>query len=63
MSVISLVTTGGVSADRFGTAPGGGYAPWWGDLAELIVYDGALSDAQRIAVEDYLNLRYRIFLR
>jgi NADPH:quinone reductase-like Zn-dependent oxidoreductase len=32
-----VVTTGGTTADRFGTAPGGGYSPWWGDLAELVL--------------------------
>jgi hypothetical protein len=58
ISVISLVTTGDTSADRFGTAPGGSYAPWWGDLAELIVYDRPLTTDERAAVEGYLRTRY-----
>ena len=61
MSVISLVTTGPVTASNF--AYNGGNQFWWGDLAELIVYDTALSDADRRRVEDYLNARYHLFLR
>jgi hypothetical protein len=61
MSVVSLVTTGNTSADRFGF--GNSQAFWWGDLAELIIYDRPLTDVERIQVEDYLNARYGIFLR
>ena len=43
MAVVSLVTTAAVSADKFG--PSSGSAAWSGDLAELIVYDQALSAA------------------
>jgi hypothetical protein len=62
MSVLSWVTAGsGRTADGFG----GGYAtsPWQGDLAELIVYDRALDAAEVRQIEDYLNARYRLFLR
>jgi Fibronectin type III domain/Bacterial TSP3 repeat len=31
---------------------------WSGDLAELLVYDRALTDAERVTVENYLNRRY-----
>jgi hypothetical protein len=56
MSVVSLVTTGNATADRFGEAY---YSvPWWGDLAELIVYDRALDPGERKAVEDYLLAKY-----
>jgi hypothetical protein len=33
---------------------------WSGDLAELLVYDRALTDAERVKVENYLNRRYVI---
>jgi hypothetical protein len=62
MSVLSVVTTGNVSADRFGSGNAAGRY-WWGDLAELVIYDRALSAAEVRQVEDYLNGRYRIFLR
>jgi hypothetical protein len=61
MAVVSLVTTGAVSADKFGASSGS--SPWSGDLAELIVYDRALSAAEVTQVEDYLNARYRLFVR
>jgi hypothetical protein len=61
MSLISLVTTGGVRANNFGRAYT--QSNWWGDLAELVVYDRALSDQERRSVEDYLNARYHLFLR
>jgi hypothetical protein len=61
MSVISLVTSGSVGAVQFGEAPNS--SPWLGDLAELIVYDRALSTVEVRAVEDYLNAKYRFFVR
>jgi hypothetical protein len=63
MAIISMVTTpnGTVSADNFGFPRD--ISPWWGDLAELVIYDVALGDTERRMVEDYLNNRYRIFTR
>jgi hypothetical protein len=61
LSVVSLVTaptTGSIRADRFGTANLS--AGWYGDLAELIVYDTALSAEDRLAIERYLGARYGI---
>ena len=59
-SVVSLVTTGPVTADSFGR----GYSTvrWNGELAELIIYDRALTRTERKAVEDYLALRYNTFV-
>jgi PA14 domain-containing protein/chitobiase/beta-hexosaminidase-like protein/Big-like domain-containing protein/carboxypeptidase family protein len=59
MSVISLVTTANVRASNFAQAAGYGSWPWWGDLAELIIYDRPLSSGDRQAVEDYLVRKYR----
>lgn len=59
MSIVSLVTTGPVIANSFAADRVYG-RHWWGDLAELVVYDTALSDADRRAVEQYLAARYGI---
>src|SRR5262249_49777491 len=56
ISVLSLVTTGDVSASNFGWS--NGYSPWHGDLAELVVYDRALGADERKQVEDYLRIQY-----
>ena len=56
MSVVSLVTTGDVQANRFGSARY--VTPWHGDLAELIVYDRPLGAGERRRVEDYLLAKY-----
>lgn len=35
---------------------------WWnGDILEIIIYDTALSDNDRIRVENYLNSKYALF--
>src|SRR5262249_35296298 len=56
LSVISLVTTGDTRASNFGRARD--WDLWWGDLAELIVYDRPLSSVERKAIEDYLQVKY-----
>jgi hypothetical protein len=56
MSVLSVVTTGAVLADRL--FQNAGVQFWKGDLAELILYDRPLTDAERKSVEDYLALKY-----
>jgi hypothetical protein len=58
-AVVSLVTTDVTSADRFGTNPLAG-SSWWGDLAELVIYDRVLSASEIQQVEDYLTAKYRI---
>ena len=58
LSVVSVVTTGNVPAQKFGEANSS--QPWLGDLAELIVYDRALTAAERKGVEDYLLAKYGI---
>jgi hypothetical protein len=57
MSVLSVVTTGPVTADRFGSGNGPNRG-WWGDLAELVIYDRPLDAAERKSVEDYLRIKY-----
>jgi hypothetical protein len=59
--VISVVTNGPVTAANFSADRTNG-RHWQGDLAELIVYDVALSPTDRRAVEEYLAARYGITL-
>jgi hypothetical protein len=59
MSVISLITTGNVSADAFSRDRSYG-RHWWGDLAELIIYDRAVTPAERTQIEGYLLAKYEI---
>jgi len=57
MSIISLVMpSGSATAGNFAWSPG--YSPWQGDLAELVLYDTALSTENRKKVEDYLRIKY-----
>ncbi len=60
MSVVSVVTTGDTRASDFGATGSGSGSPWLGDLAELIVYEAAVSDGDRKKVEQYLGARYGI---
>ena len=61
LSVISLVTTAIVTADAFSRDRTNFGRTWWGDLAELIVYERALTQAERKSVEDYLALKYGLY--
>ena len=56
MSVLSVLTTAGVTADRLFS--GKSNYPWLGDIAELVVYDQPLTASQRTSVEHYLALKY-----
>lgn len=62
MSILSLRTTGVVYAsnmadDRDGLCPNRG---WAGDIAEVIIYNRALSDAEIYSIERYLSIKYHI---
>jgi len=58
-SIISFVTAGNANADRFGNDRNLG-RNWPGDYLELIIYSTALSDADRMTVENYLSVKYSI---
>jgi hypothetical protein len=60
MSVLSVLTTAGVTADRLFS--GKSNYPWLGDVAELIVYTQPLTASQRKSIEDYLTLKYAPFV-
>jgi hypothetical protein len=61
LSVLSVVTTGDVTASTFSKDRTYDYS-WWGDLAELVIYERALSASEVAAVETYLAARYGIGL-
>jgi hypothetical protein len=56
----SPVDFGGVGGPNIGTINNGGNGFYNGDLAELIIYDGRLSNADVEAVENYLRNEYSI---
>jgi hypothetical protein len=60
LSVVSLVTTSAATASLLGTTFGGSSEFWWGDLAEVIIYDRALTSAERSRVDGYLTAKYGI---
>jgi hypothetical protein len=60
LSIVSLTTTGPVTASSFANDRNVGAQIWSGNLAELIVYDAPLTSQDRQAVERYLGARYGI---
>jgi PKD repeat protein len=57
-ALISLVTTANVEADNFTYDRLNAGRVWDGDLAELVVYNQALSSADLVKVENYLKNKY-----
>jgi len=58
-----LYYTTSVNSVGFSTAPQIGLSQSWyfaGDMAEIIVFDRALSDVERSAVQEYLSVKYTI---
>jgi hypothetical protein len=51
-------TFSGAAALTIGASSGGGAGWWPGDIAEMIVFNAALSDANRQAMTDYLYYRW-----
>jgi large repetitive protein len=46
---------------RIGCKVADGVYPYKGDIAEILIYDRALTDAERLAVEVYLNAKYSVY--
>ena len=58
LSILSVKTTGNVSADSFSKDRTITNRGWKGDLGELIIYNAALSDADVAKVESYLATKW-----
>ncbi len=57
-SLVTLVTTGNVRANQLTLDRGYGGRSWTGDMAEILIYDRALSSAEELAVGKYLAAKY-----
>lgn len=57
--IVSLVTAGNVRANQI-TQDRLSHGSWQGDIAEIIVYDSALSTNEEVAVGSYLAEKYRL---
>jgi len=60
LCVISIVSAGPVSASQLARDRNMAARSWQGDIAEILLYKVALSDADRQAVEKYLTDKYKI---
>jgi hypothetical protein len=60
-SLLSLTTTGDVSAATFSKDRSYDYS-WWGDLAELLIFDRPLAEGERLSIEGYLAEKYALFV-
>jgi hypothetical protein len=58
LSVITLISTGPVKADQLARDRNMAGRAWQGDIAEILIYNAELSDADRQAVEKYLMTKY-----
>lgn len=52
---------GASSSFRLGMRSDGGTSPFGGDIAEVLLYNKALSEAERLIVESYLNNKYAVY--
>ena len=57
-SIVSLVTTGPVTVNTLTMELGIYGRTWWGEMAEVIIYNTALEPAQVLQVETYLAEKY-----
>jgi hypothetical protein len=57
-SLLSLVTTGNVRANRLSRDRNIGGRSWAGDIAEVLIYDRPLTAEEEKAVGNYLSVKY-----
>jgi hypothetical protein len=60
LSLISIVSAGSVRANQLARDRSFTSRSWQGDIAEILLYNVALSDADRQAVEKFLIAKYQI---
>jgi hypothetical protein len=56
--MVSLITIGNVEANRLVYDRSISGRSWDGDIAEVILYSDALSDADRQTIENYLRAKW-----
>lgn len=57
-NVVSLRTTGDIQASHLTQENNTFYRTWWGDFAEILIYDQPLSDQEIAQIENYLFDKY-----
>ncbi|MEI7730246.1 MAG: MBG domain-containing protein [Verrucomicrobiota bacterium] len=57
-NIVDVVTTGNVTAGRISYDRGNGGRSWAGDIAEIMIYNTALSSNDVIMTESYLNQKW-----
>jgi hypothetical protein len=57
--VLSVIPAALITSDRLGSGNNGNF--WMGDVAEMVVFDRALTPAEHRSVEEYLAVRYAVF--
>ena len=63
LAVLTSTATSAVPTEHVGAGFGGGSSPgnfWQGDIAEVLIYDRALTWTERLYVEHYLGVKYRL---
>lgn len=58
--ISAIATSASTNTNWIGTYTGTGNQTMYGDIAEVLIYNDALSTAQRQAVENYLGTKYNI---
>ena len=59
--ILSLVTTSGVTANNIASDRNETDRSFYGDIAEILIYNQPLSTSDRQAVEAYLNAKYNLY--
>ena len=57
-NIVDVVTTGNVTAGRISYDRGNGGRSWAGDIAEILIYNTALSSNDVVFTERYLNIKW-----
>ena len=60
LSLITIISSGPVKAGQLARDRNFSGRSWQGDIAEVLLYDTPLADADRLAVEHYLTAKYAL---
>ncbi len=59
-AIISLITTGDVAADQLTRDRNYANRGWWGDIAEVLIFNEPLSKKDQRSIEKYLSEKYTL---